>query len=711
MKKILKFLIFISSFNLLALDVKEYKKKTALELANMVKSGEVSSKELVNLAFKVINEENPNINSLIYTRYEEAIQEAENIDNNPDLLKPFLGVPLVLKGFGHEITGSPKDQGYTFNKGNIATSNSSLIKELLKLGFVVVGTSNFPEGSIRNVTISKLHGIAKNPLNTEYNTGGSSGGSASSISSGMVAIASGSDIGGSIRIPAAWNGLIGFKPTSSSYSVHFPIVKSSEDLEMLFENDKRYNKKTIEVDDIKKLKIAYSLKDFDNVKISEEAKKALLKSINFLKEQGFDVSEVDYPLNPNDMLREYTKVALGPIPQLDKKLKEKNLTKEDVDPLTWAINVYFKDLTKAEKNDLKSTKNNIDAFAAIMEKFHEKYPLYITPTTALEAPLNIDFFIEPEMEKILYNFENVPKEKRAEILFKQWEPMFKRTPFTLVSNLTKEPSITLPVHIGKNNLAMEILINAPKNYDKVLIKLSKLFEENILFEMKKDISIYENLNEYAKYIDEFNKIDDHLIDNKKISLSFNAGKNLKNNKNINSINFGTSFNNFGAFLDMIKAFLGIKYVNDNFTSFIRYTKNNNKFVDNYSLDLYAKYTKNFILNNNFSINTKLGLLLGYTSSALLDKRVSLNAMSKFLINSGLDLKYSKNGFNIYLSPEFSLDLNKYVLKDLKYEKNKLVKHYYNLELKFGLNKELENMKFSIEADTNGNISTGIKLSY
>ena len=291
--------------------VTEYKQKSALELAKLIREKKVTSTELVDLAYKVISEENPKLNAVLTTEngkipnalVEEAYKTAKEIDErikagslaaNPINWdeQPFLGVPTLIKGLD-QVKDGDASNGVYFNKGKVSKFSGAVAKEFAKLGFVILGQTNYPELGTRNITDSKLFGPAGNPWDPSRNTGGSSGGSAGAVASGMVSIASGSDAGGSIRIPASWTGLIGLKPTG--HVVKFPLVKTIEDAKTYFDKTQISKPKTLEEvpTDLKKLKIAYSLKTpLKDVELSEDGKKAVLKAVEFLRKQGFTVEEV-----------------------------------------------------------------------------------------------------------------------------------------------------------------------------------------------------------------------------------------------------------------------------------------------------------------------------------------------------------------------------------------------------------------------------------
>jgi amidase len=127
-------------------------------------------------------------------------------------------VPLLLKDLGAELAGTPFSEGTAFAGDYHSTVDQELTKRFLAAGFVVCGKTNTPEFGILPTTEPKRFGASRNPWNTAHSTGGSSGGSAAAVASGMVAVAHANDGGGSIRIPASCCGLVGLKPTRARVS-------------------------------------------------------------------------------------------------------------------------------------------------------------------------------------------------------------------------------------------------------------------------------------------------------------------------------------------------------------------------------------------------------------------------------------------------------------------------------------------------------------
>ena len=488
--------------------VAEYKQKSALELAKLIREKKVTSTELVDLAYKVISEENPKLNAVLTTEngkipnalVDEAYKTAKEIDDrikagnlaaNPINWEeqPFLGVPTLIKGLDLVKDGDASN-GVYFNKGKVSKFSGAVAKEFAKLGFVILGQTNYPELGTRNITDSKLFGPAGNPWDPSRNTGGSSGGSAGAVASGMVSIASGSDAGGSIRIPASWTGLIGLKPTG--HVVKFPLVKTIEDAKTYFDKTQISKPKTLEEvpTDLKKLKIAYSLKTpLKDVELSEDGKKAVLKAVDFLRKQGFTVEEVnEFPINGYEGIRTYTIGAIGGAYTVPAKTATEE-NKRDLDPATYALGTSSY-RGKTANTDVTSAKPAAE-YINQMNEFYKKYDLFLMATNAVTAPSNdkkVDPYVDPTVEEKLYNINNIkdPKE-RFNLLVKQWEPMMRRTPFTWLFNLTGNPAISLPVYKSGNNLPLGVMFAGRNNSEKILLEMGQLFQNNNQFILHPDV--------------------------------------------------------------------------------------------------------------------------------------------------------------------------------------------------------------------------------
>lgn len=186
----------------------------ATEQADLVRRGEVSPKELVEAAIARIEAVNPQLDAVIRTRFDQAHAEAGS--DLPD--GPFRGVPILLKDLGCVVAGEPTAFGLGPLRDMPWPVTSFLAEQFRTAGFVALGRTNAPELGTTVTTESRSFPPARNPWNPGHSTGGSSGGSAAAVASGMVAVAHANDGGGSIRIPASECGLVGLKPTRARVS-------------------------------------------------------------------------------------------------------------------------------------------------------------------------------------------------------------------------------------------------------------------------------------------------------------------------------------------------------------------------------------------------------------------------------------------------------------------------------------------------------------
>jgi amidase len=187
----------------------EYRKHDATALAALVKKGDVTPRELLETAIERLEEVNPRVNAIVHRCYERARRMLADAPRDA----PFYGVPFLVKDLDGVLGGEPQTGSSRSLAAYVPEKSSELFLRYERAGLGIFGKTNTPEFGIFAVTESELRGPARNPWNLDHTPGGSSGGSAAAVASGIVPVAHGGDGGGSIRIPASCCGLFGLKPT------------------------------------------------------------------------------------------------------------------------------------------------------------------------------------------------------------------------------------------------------------------------------------------------------------------------------------------------------------------------------------------------------------------------------------------------------------------------------------------------------------------
>src|SRR5688572_26649020 len=189
--------------------------KPVHELAAHVRGGEISAREVVSAALERIDDLDERINAFVEVDAERALEAADTIQPGDE--RPFAGVPIAIKS-NVPVAGMCMNFGSKFLSGHRPDHNAYLVRRLRDAGFVIVGTTNMPEFGILPTTEPRHSGPTHNPWDLDRTPGGSSGGAAAAVASGMLPVAHGNDGGGSIRIPAACCGLVGLKPSRGRIS-------------------------------------------------------------------------------------------------------------------------------------------------------------------------------------------------------------------------------------------------------------------------------------------------------------------------------------------------------------------------------------------------------------------------------------------------------------------------------------------------------------
>jgi Asp-tRNA(Asn)/Glu-tRNA(Gln) amidotransferase A subunit family amidase len=221
------------------------------ELAAAVRERRVSAEELARTSLGRMERLNPALNAVILVR-EEALEEARALDAHiasgldPAEDLPLLGLPMLVKD-NEDCAGLPTTFGSLFRAGSDpAVADCEAVARLRAAGAIVVGKTNVPEFAFEGFTSNRLFGATGNPWAPEWSPGGSSGGSGAALAAGMAPLATGTDGGGSVRIPAAFCGLVGLKPTNGliglwpppswiDLSTKGPLATSIADARLLLE--------------------------------------------------------------------------------------------------------------------------------------------------------------------------------------------------------------------------------------------------------------------------------------------------------------------------------------------------------------------------------------------------------------------------------------------------------------------------------------------
>lgn len=187
---------------------------SAGELADMLAAGKVSALEAFDAAVARIEARDGPLNAVVVRDFDRALDQAKAADAAlaRGERKPLLGVPMTVKE-SHNVAGLPTTWGFEGARGFVADADSVGVARLKAAGAVILGKTNIPVALADWQSVNPIYGRTRNPWNLERSPGGSSGGAAAALASGMVHLEFGSDIGGSVRVPAAFCGVFGHKPT------------------------------------------------------------------------------------------------------------------------------------------------------------------------------------------------------------------------------------------------------------------------------------------------------------------------------------------------------------------------------------------------------------------------------------------------------------------------------------------------------------------
>ncbi|SFK56571.1 amidase [Shimia haliotis] len=186
----------------------------AVELIAALQGGSLSAVEVMQATLARIGERNIAVNAIVDLRADEdLLAEAKAADAVPaDKRGKLHGVPIAIKALA-DVKGTRNTQGSPLFADNISEADNRFVALMRAQGAIFIGKTNVPEFGLGSHSYNPVHGVTRNPYGHDFTAGGSSGGAAVALATGMVALADGSDMMGSLRNPAAWNNVYGFRPS------------------------------------------------------------------------------------------------------------------------------------------------------------------------------------------------------------------------------------------------------------------------------------------------------------------------------------------------------------------------------------------------------------------------------------------------------------------------------------------------------------------
>jgi amidase len=446
--------------------------RTAGELASLVRSGHVSARELVEASLERIEALNPALNAFIEVDGEAALDAAGEIGRGD--ARPFAGVPIAIKA-NVPAAGFCMDFGSRFLSGHRPGYSAYLVRRLKDAGFVVVGVTNLPEFGILPTTEPRHTGATCNPWDPGRTPGGSSGGSAAAVASGMVPIAHGNDGGGSLRIPAACCGLVGFKPSRGRVSrgpdmgdsylacdgvLTHTVAETAQVLDVLsgYEvGDATWAPRPSEPysasvrRDPGRLRVAMTAANPLGVDVDPECVRGMHVAGELLASLGHEVEHAA-PALPGGDVEDLFIRAFGPAVSLGigygELLAGRPPEDDEIEPLSRAILELSQRMTSV---GYLASVAQLQAIARGLVAFFAEYDLLLTPALA-ERP--------PAIGDCTGYGEDPMADLHRSALF---------TPFTALFNVTGQPAISVPLGFGDDGLPTAAqLVAKPLGEDTLL---------------------------------------------------------------------------------------------------------------------------------------------------------------------------------------------------------------------------------------------------
>ena len=464
--------------------------ESAHEILEKIKQGEVSSLEVLESFLAQVEKVNPKINAIVALDIERAKEKAKEADNKISLkskLGPLHGLPMTIKD-AFEVEGIVSTGGNPAWKDNIPKRNAEAVQRLVDAGAIIFGKTNVPFLSSDLQSFNKIYGTTNNPWDLERTPGGSSGGSAAALAAGMTPLELGSDIGGSIRVPAHFCGLYGHKPsyniisevghmppppgsilTGNGLSVAGPLARSPEDLEIALdvlvaaqEQDSQAWKVKLpkaRTKKIKELKIAV-WPDEPYAEADDEITSLIKDTAEDLRHAGAKVETVDLPISFEEIDKIYS-LLLNPL-MLAGSPKEtfETLAKlnESLDP---------NDVSELAKVARGSVLKHADwvLVNAIRQNMRQKWREFFN---------KFDVILCPTCITPAFKHNHNPVHERKLTINGKDDEYLRATLWAGPAVSAGLPSTNVPIGMSSNNLPISMQITGPYLEDKTCLEVAKV---------------------------------------------------------------------------------------------------------------------------------------------------------------------------------------------------------------------------------------------
>jgi amidase len=461
----------------------EYTSQDGLGLAELVARKEVKPEEVVAAALQAIEKVNPKLNAVLQTLPAQA--EAEVRGGLPR--GPFTGVPFLIKELVLHAKNVRCDMGSKLAQGFVAAEDTELMARFRRAGLVLVGTTQTPELGYNPTTETVLFGPVHNPWDLARSAGGSSGGSGAAVGAGVVPLAHANDGGGSIRIPASCNGLVGLKPsrdrvpTGPDYgdplcglACELAVTRSVRDAAALLDAvagadvgapglpvppARPYRAEVGAAPG--RLRIAWTVTPASGEKIDPECEQAVHETVRLLEELGHTLVE-DRPRYDWNVFLEnvhviWTAFTTSSVDSLAAALGRKP-GPDNLEAVTLACYEDGKRFTAA---DLINAMAHGNLLSRQVGAFFQNVDVLVTPTIArLPAPLG-------ELDQ-----------NRTGMTAMEWtRQVFAYCPFTPLFNTTGQPAFSLPLHWSAGGVPVGVQIVGRFGDEATLFRLASQLEQ------------------------------------------------------------------------------------------------------------------------------------------------------------------------------------------------------------------------------------------